>query len=169
MLLSAIKVSKQQYYSRISKNWWILVQNPRLIGHFCKRFWSIRKYLAFLYYFIIINFFRNFRDKAELFNNFFAQQRTLIDNASEIPATRNIKSTKTLSSIPVTRADIDKVIKSLDPKKAHGHDMISIRVLKLCGDSVLPSLELIFKSCLESQYSSGAKKIIAPYHYSIFA
>ena len=28
--------------------------------------------------------------------------------------------------------------------------MISIRMLKICGDSILKPLELIFKSCIES-------------------
>ena len=55
-----------------------------------------------------------------------------------------------LSSIPVPRVDIAKIINNLDPNKAHGLDMISIQMLKLCSDSVLPPLELIFKSCLES-------------------
>ena len=37
--------------------------------------------------------------------------------------------------------------------------MISIRMLKLCGDPVLPPLELIFKSCLESRpFSSEWKR-----------
>ena len=95
-------------------------------------------------------FISNFRDKAELFNNFFAQQCSLISSASEIPARLNIKTTQTLSSIPVTRADIAKITNNFDPNKAPGHDMISIRMLKLCSDSVLPPLEIIFKSCLES-------------------
>ena len=60
------------------------------------------------------------------------------------------KNNQALSSIPVTRADIAKIIQNLDPSKAHGYDMISILMLKPCGDSVLPILELIFKSCLES-------------------
>ena len=109
----------------------------------------------------------NFRDKAELFNNGFVQQCALINNASEIPATLNIKTIKTLSSTPVTRADLSKIITNLDPNKSHGHDMISILMRKLCSDSVLPPLELTFKSCLErdtfpSEWrkanSSGAQK-----------
>ena len=52
-----------------------------------------------------------------------------------------------LSSIQVTRAHFAKIIKNLDPNKAHGHDKISIGMLKLCGESVLPPLELILKCC----------------------
>ena len=83
-------------------------------------------------------FISNFRDKAELFNNFFAQQCTVIDKSSEISSTLNTKTTKMLSSILVTRIDIVKIIKNLDPNKAHGHDVINIQMIKLCGDSVLP-------------------------------
>ena len=36
------------------------------------------------------------------------------------------------------------MIKNVDPNKAHEHDMISIRMLRLCGDSVLRPVELIF-------------------------
>ena len=50
-------------------------------------------------------------------------------------------------------------MKNFDPNKAHGHDMISIRILKLWRDPVLPSLERIFKSCLKSDtFSSEWKK-----------
>ena len=41
-----------------------------------------------------------------------------------------------------------KIIQNLDSNKAHGHDKISIWMLKLCGDSLYRSLELIFKDCL---------------------
>ena len=76
-----------------------------------------------------------------------------------MPASLNIKTTKVISSIPVTRADFAKIIRHLDSNKAHGHDIITIRMLKLCGDPVLPPLELIFKSCLGSRtFSSEWKK-----------
>ena len=112
-------------------------------------------------------FISNSRDKADFFNIFFARQCTLIDKASEIPPRLNIKTTKILSLILVTKANIAKIITNLDPNKAYGHDMISTRKLKLYGDSVLPFLELIFKSVLKvvpfppngkCKYSSGAHK-----------
>ena len=33
--------------------------------------------------------------------------------------------------------------------KAHGHNRISIRILKICGPSICKPLEFILKSCLE--------------------
>ena len=40
--------------------------------------------------------------------------------------------------------------RNLDSNKAHGHDMISIGMLKLCGYSICKRLELIFKTCLRN-------------------
>ena len=37
----------------------------------------------------------------------------------------------------------------LDPNKAHGHDMISIRMLKMSGDAKIEPLFKIFKNCLK--------------------
>ena len=45
--------------------------------------------------------------------------------------------------------DIVTIIRSLDPNKAHGYDMISIRMLKICDKSICKPLELIFQSCIK--------------------
>ena len=37
-----------------------------------------------------------------------------------------------------------------DSNKAHGHDMISIYMSKLCGNSICQSLEIISKTCLRN-------------------
>ena len=42
--------------------------------------------------------------------------------------------------------DIRSIINKLDPNKAHGHDNISIRMIKLRGDSIYKPVEMIFKS-----------------------
>ena len=34
----------------------------------------------------------------------------------------------------------------LDPNKPHGHDTISIRMLKVCGDSIWKPLDIILKN-----------------------
>ena len=43
-----------------------------------------------------------------------------------------------------------KVIKKLDPSKAHGHDEISIRTLKLSNKAICKPLHVIFTSGLET-------------------
>ena len=56
--------------------------------------------------------------------------------------------------------------RNLDLNKAHGHDMISIRMVKICDDSICKLLKLIFQSCLESdKFPSEWKKAnVVPIH-----
>ena len=74
-------------------------------------------------------FVTDFKQKAELFNSFFAKQCSIIDNGSEIPSYLNPKTDKSLSNITFTEKDIVKVIQNLDSNKVHEHDMISQHIL----------------------------------------
>ena len=96
------------------------------------------------------NYITDFKEKAEIFNNFSAKQCTIVNNTSPRPTDSLKRTNNCLSTISFTKDDIAKIIKNLDPNKAHGHDMISIRMLKTCGESVLKPLEPIFKLCIES-------------------
>ena len=53
-----------------------------------------------------------------------------------------------LPSCNFTKDDTLRIINNLDPNKAHGPDEISICMLKICGDSVCRSLNIISKTCL---------------------
>ena len=88
----------------------------------------------------------DFKKKAELFNLFFAKQCSIIDNSGELPLNVLEKTDKSISAITFTGDDIATLIKNLDPNKAHGHDMISIRMFKLCGKSICKPVDLIFQS-----------------------
>ena len=72
----------------------------------------------------------------------------MIQNKSTIPSVFIPLTHNLLSSFQFTADDIKSVINKLDPNKAHGHDMISIRMIKLCRDSIYKPLGMIFKSCL---------------------
>ena len=101
------------------------------------------------------NYITDFKEKAQIFNDFFAKQCTLVENSSKLPTNSFKRTNNLLSTISFTKDDkimikVAKIIKNLNPNKAHGFDMISIRMLKICGDSILKPLELIFKSCIES-------------------
>ena len=55
--------------------------------------------------------------------------------------------------------DIAKIIRGLGPSKAHSHDMISISMLKICGESISKPLKIIFKSCTKKgQFPNEWKK-----------
>ena len=60
------------------------------------------------------------------------------------------KTREYLSTLNFSTGSILKIIRNLDPNKAHGHDMISIRMIEICDTSICRPLKLIFQSCLEN-------------------
>ena len=104
-------------------------------------------------------FLTDFKEKAELFNVFFAKQCSLIKNSSKLPWHLHYSTDNRLSFIIFSQDDIAKIIQNLDPKKAHCHNNISIRMLKICGSSIYKPQQMIFKQCIETGvFSSEWKK-----------
>ena len=119
---SLIETSKQENFSKIAKK----LSDP---NNSSETYWSIlkslltgKKVLCILPIFHDNKFITDFREKAKLFNSFFANQCSLIINASVLPTNCESLTDKSLSSISFTDNDIGKIIKSLDPIKAYGHD-----------------------------------------------
>ena len=90
----------------------------------------------------------DFKEKSEIFNSFFANQCSLIPNNSILPSELKLLTEHTLTSCDFSESDILQIINNQDSNKAHGHDMISIRMLKLCGEAICRPLNIIFKTCL---------------------
>ena len=42
------------------------------------------------------------------------------------------------------------MINNLDPNKSHGHDKIGVSMTKICSDSICRSLNISFKTCLQT-------------------
>ena len=92
----------------------------------------------------------DFQEKSETFNSFFADQCSPISNGSVSPSELPLRTDISLSSCHFTKDDILRIINNLDPNRAHGHDEISIRMLKICGDSICRPLSIILKTCLRT-------------------
>ena len=71
----------------------------------------------------------------------FAKQCSLLKNESRIPPQLTIRFSEN---------DILKVIRKTDPSKAHDHDRISIRILKLSDKAICKPLHMISMSCLKT-------------------
>ena len=93
-------------------------------------------------------FITDSKEKVELLDSFFSNQSSLLNNCSKLPTNPRYVTGKRLSTINVTADDIEKINVSFNSNKAHGHDNISISMLKVCGDTICKSLELIFKQAL---------------------
>ena len=90
------------------------------------------------------------RKKAELFNAFYANQCSFISNNSQLPPTLSYKTNERLSPVKITNDDILKIIAKLEPNKAHGHDKISIHMIKICSTAICKPLRLIFNQCIDN-------------------
>ena len=97
---------------------------------------------------------------------FFSKQCFLIPNKSSLRSYVNYINDKRLSTVTFSAKNIGKIIQNLDPNKSYGHDNISIRMLKLRGDSICILLEMIFKQTfLTGVFPSEWKKgNIVPIH-----
>ena len=71
-------------------------------------------------------------------------------NNSKLPGKITYNSAAALTSIKLENNDILKIISSLNVNKAHGHDGISVRMIKMCDKSLVQPLSLISKNCVAS-------------------
>ena len=94
-------------------------------------------------------FATNFQTKAVIFNEHFVQQCSLINNSSQLPAFIT-KTSSILETISIDSAKILSLIRSLNTKKAHGWDDLSISMIKICDHSILRPLCLIYERHIES-------------------
>ena len=76
----------------------------------------------------------------------------MINKNSKLPANFTYLSEKRLENVTFSIDEIGNIMKGLDPNKVHGQDKISIRILKICGNSLDNTLEIIYnivyKECL---------------------
>ena len=127
-LRDLIDDSKQKYFL-------MLTQKLNTIQKSTKAYWDLLKiFLNNLKIPVIPPLFHNnkfvtdFKEKAKLFNSFFAKQCFLIKNDSKLPSRLHFLTDKRLSTVKFVNTDILKFIQNLNRNKAHGHDKINIRM-----------------------------------------
>ena len=59
---------------------------------------------------------------------------------------------KKICSLNFNEDEILKIIRALNPHKAHGYDDISIRMIKICDKSLLKPLIILFKNSTKSSH-----------------
>ena len=158
-----INRSKQNYYSRMASKLTNVQRNSKTYWSLLNRFLNNKKIPLIPPLFHENKFVT---EKGELFNSFFAKQCSLIKNSSKLPSHLHYLTDNRLSSVRFSQDGIAKIIQNLDPNKAHGHDNISIRMLKICGSSIYKPLEIIFKQGIETGFfpSEWKKANVVPIH-----
>ena len=90
----------------------------------------------------------DFCKEANIFKNFFVSICTPIDNTSCLPSF-SYRTGSRIKSFRVTENNILAIIKTLDPNKAHGCDNISIKMIKICSQSLTLPLTIIFEHSIK--------------------
>ena len=154
LVSNLITNAKSSYFTNLGKR-----LNDPLTGP--KTYWSILKRLMNKVKIpsvppLLVNdiFVTDFTEKAGIFNTFFSNQCNILDNSSNVP------------EISYKTSDLSKIIKELNPNKAHGHDNKSIRMIQICGESIIFPLKLIFETAIRSSCfpQSWKKGNIIPVH-----
>ena len=165
LVSNLITNAKSSYFTNLGKR-----LNDPLTGP--KTYWSILKRLMNKVKIpsvppLLVNdiFVTDFTEKAGIFNTFFSNQCNILGNSSNVPEI-SYKTNKRISSINFSSSDLSKIIKELNPNKAHGHDNISIRMIQICGESIIFPLKLIFETAIRSSCcpQSWKKGNIIPVH-----
>ena len=150
---------KDTYYSNLSTKLPKQKSNPKTYWSVLKRFLNNKKIPCIPSLFHENKLVTDFREKAEIFNYFFAKQCSLINSDSSLPCEIIKKTNNCLYSVRFSTEDTLQIINNLDSNKAHGDDEISIRIMKICGSSVCRPLQIIYKSCLDrGAFSTGVEK-----------
>ena len=115
--------SKDEYYYRLGKR----LNDPSTSA---KSYRTILKTFYNLIPPLLVNssFVTDFKEKPNLFDEFFCKQCTPEANDSTLPTLLETPN-QNLSSFEIIASDIGKLIKALKVNKAHGHDEMSTRML----------------------------------------
>ena len=160
-----IEQSKERYYTKLSSRLAHPLTCPNTYWPILKTFLN-KKIPCTTLLFHENKFITDFKEKAELFNQLFVNLNSLLSNNSVFSTDLPQLTIKCLDLIHFSSSDITKIISHLDPNKAHGHDMLSIRMIKLCGNSICKPLSIIFNDCLnEDKFPDKWKKAnVVPIH-----
>ena len=159
-LSTSIESTKERYYVKIANRLNSTKRNTKTYWSLLKIFLNNKKIVPIPPLFHENCFITDFQEKAELFITFFSNQCSILKNCSKLPTNPRYVTDERLRIINLTADNIEKTIASLNSNKAHGHENISIRILKICGDTICKPLEIVFKQALTtgafpSQWKKG--------------
>ena len=161
-----IMKSKEKYYQRINAK----LNDPSLSN---KTYWSIlktfyngKKVPIIPPLFINNKLVTDFQEKTNVFKSFFAKQYSPIPSSSALPAKISYMTKDRIKTLWFCKSGVIKLIKALDVSKAHGHDGISVKMIKICADSIAHPLTLISQNSVAAGiFANDWKKAnIVPIH-----
>ena len=94
-------------------------------------------------------FVTNIETKINIFNKFFADQCQPLNNAIDLPTNQIFLTQSRLGSLDFNEGERLQIIRALNINKAHGHDDISVRMIKVCDRLLLKPLILLFRNSIK--------------------
>ena len=145
---------KEDYYNIIASKLNNLKTSAKAYLSVLKTFYNGKKIPVIPPLLIYNKLISDFEMKANHFNSSFASHCTSLDNNSKTLGSQTYITDSELSSLQFEYKDIIKIIRSLDTNKAHGHDDLSIRMLKICDLANIKPLSIIFRNCINHSTST---------------
>ena len=162
-----ISSTKALYYENLAKK----LNNPLLQA---KTYWSIlktfyndKKIPLIPPLLVDDKHVTDIKTKANIFNEYFAEQCTLLKNNSVLPINQTFLTQSRLTSLDFNEEEILKISRTLNIHKAHAHDhFFSIRMMKICDQLLLKPLIFLFQNTAKlSSYPDLWKRYnIIPVH-----
>ena len=95
-------------------------------------------------------FVTDIQPKENTFSKIFADQCTPLKNDIVLPANHMFLTQARLGTLDFNEGGILKIIRALNVNKAHDHDDISIRMIRICDKSLTKPLIILFENSTES-------------------
>ena len=146
------------YYSRMANKLTSLKKSSKVYWSLLNIFLNNKKTTLIPPIFQKNEFASDIKKKAHIFDSFFAKQCILINTNSNIPSNPYYTTVQQLPTVNFIE-DILKIIPPLDSNTAHGHDNLSICMLKMCGKPFCKPLSLISNQCISSSNHMFGKAI----------
>ena len=138
-----IQQTKTSYYKNMGKK----VNDPTIPS---KIYWSMLKGFyngegvpVILPLLVNNKFVTDFKFKANIFNDFFSKQCTPLATRSKLPKNQVYLTNSRINSVPFSDNLVINILGNLNVNKAHGHNDISIRMIKMCDESLVRPLFII--------------------------
>ena len=123
--------TKALYYENLAKKLNDPLLQAKTYWSILKTFYNGKKIPLIPPLLVRDKFVTDMKTKADIFNNFFAEQCTPCKNDSKLPINQIFLTKSRLSSLDINEDEILKIIRALNIHKAHGHDDMSIRMIKI--------------------------------------
>ena len=159
--------TKTSYYENLRKKLNDLTLQSKTYWTILKGFSNCKSVLVILPLLVNNKFMTYFKTKANIFNDFFSKQCTPLAYGRKLPENQVYLTNSRISSVPFSDNLVIKIIRNLNVNKVHGHDVISIRMFKMCDESSVRQPSIIFRNSFNSCIcpSTWKKANVIPIHW----